>query len=268
MSNPTNAAEWKMKYDGLLASFYDADHSWRDYQKQANFVAQLGFASNAEILDMCCGSGSHGIALAQRGLNVLGVDMSVQLLKQARNKMKNLDVPARFHKCNVFTMSDQVRYCSRFDGVILLGWTICMESVYKRVDDLLRSVCSVLKPGGLFIFDVPLAIQSPSPKPLEYEAEGMKALLRIRQKANPQERSSTFLYDWNISGISEKGPDKKMRLKVQETLCHLQLEDIREQLSKFKQLQPIAWYGDYKLEVPFHKGHKNLIGVIKNVFSY
>ena len=43
------------------------------------------------ILDLCCGRGSHAIALAKKGYQVYGIDLSEPLIKIARNNAKNME---------------------------------------------------------------------------------------------------------------------------------------------------------------------------------
>lgn len=43
-----------------------------------------GVHSEAKVLDLCCGIGRHSIFLAERGYNVVGVDLSPTLIARAR----------------------------------------------------------------------------------------------------------------------------------------------------------------------------------------
>ncbi|HKZ94340.1 MAG TPA: class I SAM-dependent methyltransferase [Candidatus Bathyarchaeia archaeon] len=42
------------------------------------------------VLDLCCGTGRHSIALVKRGWNVVGIDLSRNLLEIAKSKMKRV----------------------------------------------------------------------------------------------------------------------------------------------------------------------------------
>jgi SAM-dependent methyltransferase len=54
-------------------------------EREAEFVARLlGVAPGARLLDAGCGAGRHARALARRGAEVVGVDLSADLLAAAR----------------------------------------------------------------------------------------------------------------------------------------------------------------------------------------
>ena len=58
----------------------------RDTSKEVSFVESV-LPKNGVILDLCCGTGRHSIALRKRGLNVIGMDLSRNLLAIAKLQM-------------------------------------------------------------------------------------------------------------------------------------------------------------------------------------
>lgn len=69
-------AAYDARFDELAAS-------GRDVHGEARFVASLGASS---VLDAGCGTGRVAIALARRGLDVVGVDLDPAMLGEARAK--------------------------------------------------------------------------------------------------------------------------------------------------------------------------------------
>jgi SAM-dependent methyltransferase len=58
-------------------------------QGEAAFAARaLGVSEGARLLDVACGAGRHARALAARGLRVVGVDLSRDLLAEAANVVR------------------------------------------------------------------------------------------------------------------------------------------------------------------------------------
>ena len=52
----------------------------RTEREVAGAVAILRLREGSRLLDLCCGTGRHSIALRRRGLRVAGVDSSLKLL--------------------------------------------------------------------------------------------------------------------------------------------------------------------------------------------
>ena len=46
------------------------------------------------VLDDCCGFGRHGVAMSERGLDVVGIDLSFDLLRGARELEEESDAAA------------------------------------------------------------------------------------------------------------------------------------------------------------------------------
>lgn len=52
-------------------------------RREAQFLVAQGLAGR--VLDLCCGFGRHSLALRELGVDVIGVDLSIDLLMQARS---------------------------------------------------------------------------------------------------------------------------------------------------------------------------------------
>ena len=60
----------------------------RDSDKEVDFIEDV-IPRKGMILDLCCGTGRHSIALSQRRRNVVGLDLSRSLLMIAKSRMKD-----------------------------------------------------------------------------------------------------------------------------------------------------------------------------------
>jgi len=119
--------------------------------EEVEFISHvLGLAGNETILDLCCGQGRHSVKMAEMGYNVIGLDSSRSLLELVEKEalcdqeaalwlvegdMRN--IPLREGTC---------------DAVVNLFTSF---AYFEDVDNLqvLKSVASVLKPGGRFLLD-------------------------------------------------------------------------------------------------------------------
>ncbi len=109
----------------------------------------LGLKKGSRVLDIPCGTGRHAIRLARRGASVLGVDVTVSYLSEARRaagRLKNV----RFVRGDM----RRIPLENEFDAAINL-WT-SFGYFADPADDAktLRAVARALKPGGLFLIDM------------------------------------------------------------------------------------------------------------------
>jgi SAM-dependent methyltransferase len=82
----------KAKHQWYVNIFNDMDTDWeaivntRDTESETDFIKSM-VGTKGVVLDLCCGTARHSIALAKRGLNMVGVDLSTNLLKIAKARV-------------------------------------------------------------------------------------------------------------------------------------------------------------------------------------
>lgn len=139
---------------GFLAGCYDelttdvGYSAWADYI-QAHFQRR-GLPGNT-VLDLACGTGSLTRELAQRGYEMIGVDLSPEMLAEAAEKNQDVDgIPPIF-------------LCQSMDKLDLYGTidacVCCLDSVNyvtdpKKLQKAFERVYLFLMPGGVFLFDI------------------------------------------------------------------------------------------------------------------
>lgn len=99
------------------------------------------------VLDVGCGSGDHAIALAQRGLQVLGIDVVEAAIAQARAKAESQ--PAEVARRLAFEVGDALRPTllgRRFGAVVDSGFYHLFEQDQR--DGLAAELAGTLLPGG------------------------------------------------------------------------------------------------------------------------
>lgn len=111
----------------------------------------LGLRSGSRILDLCCGNGRHAIALAQRGLQVVGIDISPSRIAFASRWARDDGVTARFVVADA--KAPPVLPC--FHAVLILGGSFshCVDD--EENVSLLRGFARLLSPGGILFIDNP-----------------------------------------------------------------------------------------------------------------
>lgn len=126
-------------YDGLNTETADLPFYSRWLHKK----------QNGNILELCCGTGRLTIPLVQQGYNITGVDNSPSMLKQAREKANELNLPIHFIEADMRTFDLPEVY-----DIIFIPFN-SIHHLYNNQDffDVLASVKKHLKDDGYFLFD-------------------------------------------------------------------------------------------------------------------
>jgi len=113
-------------------------------QEVAFLVDALGLHAGERVLDVGCGPGRHALALARRGIDVVGVDLSEDFVALAREAAKGEGLAARFEVGDVRDLA----YDAEFDAAICLcqgGFGLLGGRDEPAVFD---RIAASLRPGG------------------------------------------------------------------------------------------------------------------------
>ena len=136
-----------------LAQSYDRLTNDVDYGAVVNFyweIIQREGITPRTAVDLACGTGSVAVLLAQRGLQVTGVDMSEDMLCQAFQKAQNLPHPPQF----VCQKLQRLQLCRGVDLAVCALDSLNYITDPEDCQEAIRRVYKALNPGGCFIFDV------------------------------------------------------------------------------------------------------------------
>ncbi|GGA36107.1 class I SAM-dependent methyltransferase [Paenibacillus physcomitrellae] len=142
-------AEW---YEHSFGEDYLLVYKHRDEQGARQEVRQmiewLGLEPGAKMLDLCCGTGRHSLALQQSGYHMTGVDLSEMLLREAIKQDPDGLITWLKADMRSLPLAD-----GQFDAVINLftsfGYFIQDSEHLKVLEEIRR----VLKPSGRFVID-------------------------------------------------------------------------------------------------------------------
>ncbi len=186
--------------------------------------------AGARLLDLCCGSGRLAGELHGLGYAVAGLDGSRSLLSRARDNAPGVDL----------IQGDARRFALRpvFDAAL---------SVFDSLNHLLSvadlagafaSVCSCLRPGGLFLFDVN------TPRGYELHWRGRR---RIVAEGYVIRTSSRFYPERGLGSfraVIVRGDDTARRVELWQR-CHRHDEIVTSlQLAGFNLLATYGLEGD------------------------
>lgn len=104
------------------------------------------------VLDLGCGTGTLTCMLAQKGYDLIGVDLSEDMLTQAMDKACELELePMPLFLCQSM---EELELFGQIDACVCS--LDCLNYITDRqaLEQTIRRVANYLRPGGLFLFDV------------------------------------------------------------------------------------------------------------------
>lgn len=119
-------------------------------QKTVEWILSQTNKEKLNILDLGCGPGLYSEILAQKGHEVTGVDFSKNSIEYAKNEAQKKKLDIRYLNKD-YTKLDLPE--NEFDLVLLI-FTDFGPLLQREREQLFKKVKSVLKPGGLFVFDL------------------------------------------------------------------------------------------------------------------
>jgi SAM-dependent methyltransferase len=118
-------------------------------------VRSTGLRPGHRVLDVCCGSGRHALALARRGCRVIGVDVSVEAIAHARRSAEDERLAVDLRVSDVRALPAGVR----------VDVAICMGNAFGYLDHagteaFLAELAGLVVPGGALVLDYGFVAES------------------------------------------------------------------------------------------------------------
>lgn len=141
-------------YDGRHAELYDLFYSAKPYAAEVNYLHGLLQRFSGQpvrrVLDIACGTGSHAIELERLGYEVVGSDLSQDMLSRARQKARETGSKIRFEQQDMRSLDVATR---PFDAVLCLFDAIGHVETTAAIKQTFRAVHRHLGEGGLFVLE-------------------------------------------------------------------------------------------------------------------
>ncbi len=136
---------FSLVYDGLM---YDAD-----YKKRTAYLLKLFKKYGKKptlLLDVACGTGGFSNELAQNGIEVIGIDMSEDMLSVAREKSAELGLDILY----LCQKAEELDLYGTVDGAVCCFDSLNHITDYSNFCKAIDRVSLFLEPDSLFIFDL------------------------------------------------------------------------------------------------------------------
>ena len=130
--------------------FFFSDEAFARAPQEIEQALALTNSGAHRVLDLCCGPGRHTIALAGRGLETTGVDLSPFLLERARENARTANVNPEFVHADMRSFVRPNTFDVAFNLRTSFGY------FEKREDDwtVLKNIHESLLPGGALLIDL------------------------------------------------------------------------------------------------------------------
>lgn len=209
--------------------YYDAMYVDKDYEFEANWIySQIVEHSKTKQmlkhLDLGAGTGKHAIRLAQRGVEVTGVELSSEMVSLAPKHEKLSMLQGDLV---TFRSDEQFQSCSAMFHVLSY-----MRNLEEMVDAV-KNAASHLESGGVLIFDV---WHSPAVSNIGTEIRikrvsrpGLEIVRLAEPSVLPQARKVSVDYTLFVTEDGGKGYQKVSETHV---LRHYDVQEVRMALSE------------------------------------
>ena len=124
-----------------------------DYRAFLDFYEQVFVRCGVQpelVLDLACGTGNITLAMAEEGYDMIGIDLSPQMLQIAMDKARAKDLDILFLQQD---MTDFELY-GTVDAVICALDGVNYIGKPKKLQRMFHWVRNYLNPGGIMIFDM------------------------------------------------------------------------------------------------------------------
>lgn len=125
-------------------------------------VDTLKLDSGMHVLDLGCGPGLYARRLAQRRLDVTGIDISRRSIAYARRYAQEHALFITYRHEDYLVLQEENQY----DAALLIFGDFCTFNPHQR-QQLLQNVHRGLKPGGHFVLDGCNTAAQAMPRPQE-----------------------------------------------------------------------------------------------------
>jgi SAM-dependent methyltransferase len=118
--------------------------------REVKFIEDaLGCDKGATILDLGCGPGEQAVALAARGYEVIGIDLSLAMLARAADEAAEKNQRINFLQGDMRDLT----FDEAFDGIYCWGTTFGYFDDAKNME-VVQKIHKALRRGGRFLLDI------------------------------------------------------------------------------------------------------------------
>jgi SAM-dependent methyltransferase len=139
------------RYDAVV-DFYISENDSVDDSVSAALFDLAGPVAGLRVLDVACGHGRTTRELARRGADVVGIDISANLIGRARQIEQDEPLGIRYVHADV-TVGDALETVLEAGSFDVATCSFGLSDI-DDLDGALAAVAGALRPGGRFVFSI------------------------------------------------------------------------------------------------------------------
>lgn len=142
--------EWYKDWFGKEYLLVYPHRNESEAQRQIDFLQKyVGIPKDAKILNLCCGNGRHALELKKLGYDVVGIDLSEELLNVAQEKASEDGIDLKLVRCDM----REIPYVDYFDLIVQFFTSFGYFESDDENQRVLSAISKSLKIGGKFLID-------------------------------------------------------------------------------------------------------------------
>jgi len=219
-----------------MGDYWDILTATHPTEKEVDFIDKV-IDNNGVMLDLCCGTGRHDLLLARKGWQIVGADLSRNLLRIAKNKMQKEGASFPIVQCEMQNLPFRNEvFASIINMFTSFGYLPSEKDDLKSLSEISRT----LKADGGFLLD--LVNRDHLLKVFEESDTADFGIFTVEEKRTLDKDKMKVTSLWFVT--PKDGGEK---LVLRHELRLYVLEDVRQMLSSVG-LAPKTVYGNYKAE--------------------
>jgi len=234
------------RFGNIYSQYYDLLYRDKNYSGEIYYIIKLIKENSNEaktLLDMGSGTGKHAELFCNNGYIVHGIDLSEDMLKIAKNRIKDKEDKLSFSHSKI----QELDLNKKFDVVVSLFHVMCYQNSNNELIKAFEAAKNHLKKDGIFIFDFwygPAVLTDlPVKRIKRFENEKIKVTRIAEPVMHPDENVVDVNYDISIKDIDSKKIIKKKELHKVRYFFDTELDMICKQVG-FVIKQKYEWMSD------------------------
>ena len=143
-----NTESPKNHYRGLVAQWYD--RLLENEKKDIEYYRSIVQECSGHVLELACGTGRLLVPFLQAGVDIEGLDISGDMLKICRNKLKDLNLATKLYEQDIAEFSTNKQY----DTIFIAGGSFQLLDDFDQAMACLSCIFHHLLPGGGLVLDL------------------------------------------------------------------------------------------------------------------
>jgi SAM-dependent methyltransferase len=146
---PTVEQKTKTDYDPISKDYKKSKLApWRTFIEKPSFLGLIGDVKGLKVLDLACGEGHYSRILRDKGANVVGVDLSKEMIKLAKEQEIGKANPVTYYAHDASKISELS--LGKFD-LVVASYLLCYANDLNAMEAFEEQIRLHLKDKGWFI---------------------------------------------------------------------------------------------------------------------